>query len=239
MKKIECIIVDDEPLALDLIERYVKQTPFLDLKGRCHSPLEAMKLLDQYQIDLIFLDIQMLDMTGIEFSRTLKNGPKIIFTTAFEEYALEGFKVDALDYLLKPFNYEEFLKSANKAKEWFDRGASPKETQDGQASYIFVKSEYKLIRIDFESILYIEGLKDYVKIYLEDKSAPVLSLMSMKSIEELLPAHHFMRIHRSYIVNLGKIEIVERGKIKIKDTYMPVADNYKERFQEFINRSSL
>ncbi|MDB5256159.1 MAG: two component transcriptional regulator, LytTR family [Chitinophagaceae bacterium] len=238
MKKIKCLIVDDEPLALDLIERYVTQTPFLELKGRCHSPLEAMVLIEKESVDLLFLDIQMLDMTGIEFSRTLKNGPKIIFTTAFEKYALEGFRVDALDYLLKPFSYEEFLRSANKAKEWFDRGEPSKETKEEKQSYLFVKSEYKLIRIDLSNILYIEGLKDYVKIHLQDKSAPILSLMSMKAIEEQLPEHDFMRIHRSYIINLSKIEIVERGKIKIRETYMPVADNYKERFQEFINKSS-
>lgn len=233
------MIVDDEPLALDLIERYVRQTPFLELKGRGHSPLEAMAVMEEETIDLLFLDIQMLDMTGIEFSRTLKNGPKIIFTTAFEKYALEGFRVDALDYLLKPFSYEEFLKSAHKAKEWFDRGEAVKETQEEKPTFIFVKSEYKLIRIDLPSILYIEGLKDYVKIYLQDKPAPILSLMSMKAIEEQLPHHDFMRIHRSYIVNLGKIEIVERGKIKINGVYMPVADNYKDRFQEFISKSSL
>lgn len=234
------MIVDDEPLALDLIERYVRQTPFLDLKGRGHSPLEALAVMEEEPIDLLFLDIQMLDMTGIEFSRTLKNGPKIIFTTAFEQYALEGFRVDALDYLLKPFSYEEFLKSANKAKQWFDRGEPEnREVQEEKPAYIFVKSEYKLIRIDLSSILYIEGLKDYVKIYLKDKPAPILSLMSMKAIEEQLPQQDFMRIHRSYIVNLGKIEIVERGKIKINGVYMPIADNYKERFQEFLNKSSL
>ncbi|MBC7487711.1 MAG: response regulator transcription factor [Cytophagaceae bacterium] len=238
MRKINCLIVDDEPLALDLIERYVNQTPFLELKGRCHGPLEAMDIMDKEPVDLLFLDIQMLDMTGIEFSRTLKNGPKIIFTTAFEKYALEGFRVDALDYLLKPFNYGEFLRSANKAKGWFDRGEPAKEMKEDKQAYLFVKSEYKLIRIDLANILYIEGLKDYVKIHLQDKSAPILSLMSMKAIEEELPEQDFMRIHRSYIVNLSKIEIVERGKIRIRDFYMPVADNYKERFQEFINKSS-
>jgi DNA-binding LytR/AlgR family response regulator len=238
MKKIKCLIVDDEPLALDLIERYVRQTPFFELKGRCQSPLEAMTIMEEETIDLLFLDIQMLDMTGIEFSRTLKNGPKFIFTTAFEKYALEGFRVDALDYLLKPFNYEEFLRSANKAKEWFDRGELSKEEEPIKNSYIFVKSEYKLIRIDLSDILYIEGLKDYVKIYLLDKNAPILSLISMKAIEEQLPHHDFMRIHRSYIISLSKIESVERGKIKIKDVYMPIADNYKQRFHEFINKSS-
>ncbi|MDB5273922.1 MAG: two component transcriptional regulator, LytTR family [Chitinophagaceae bacterium] len=237
MKKIKCLIVDDEPLALDLIERYVRQTPFLELKGRCHSPIEAMTIMETETVDLLFLDIQMLDMTGIEFSRTLKNGPKIIFTTAFEKYALEGFRVDALDYLLKPFSYEEFLKSANKAKEWFDRGGLSKG-EEPKASYIFVKSEYKLIRVDLSDIMYIEGLKDYVKIYLEEKNAPILSLMSMKAIEEQLPPLDFMRIHRSYIINLNKIESVERGKVKIKDVYMPIADNYKQRFQEFVTKSS-
>ncbi len=238
MKKIKCLVIDDEPLALDLIERYVNQTPFLELIGRCYSCIEAMQIMNEELVDLLFLDIQMLDMTGIEFSRTLKNGPKFIFTTAFEQYALEGFKLDALDYLLKPFNYEEFLKSAQKARDLFEVIEAGRESKGPVRPYFFVKSEYKLIKIDFEEILYIEGLKDYAKIHLDHNTAPILTLMSMKSIEEQLPLHHFMRVHRSYIINLSKIESVERARIKIKDMYIPVADNYKQRFQEFLHKST-
>lgn len=237
MKKIRCLIIDDEPLALDLIERYVNQTPFLELVGRCFSCIEAMQVLHEESIDLIFLDIQMHDMTGIEFSRTLKNGPKFIFTTAYEEYALQGFKLDALDYLLKPFNYEEFVKSAQKAKDLFELIDASKE-RNVTSSYIFVKSEYKLIKVDLKDVLYIEGLKDYVKIHLDQDKTPIMSLMSVKAIEEQLPSHDFMRVHRSYIVNLHKIEAVERGKVKINEVYIPVADNYKQSFQEFINKNT-
>lgn len=236
MKKLSCLIIDDEPLALSIIEGYVNKTPFLELKGKCSSAFEAMELMNAGPVDLLFLDIQMPDLDGMEFSRTLKNGPRIIFTTAFQEYAVSGFKVDAVDYLLKPVNYEEFLHAANKAKEWYQvrTGAEPKP----EDSYLFVKSEYKQVKIDLNRVLFFEGLKDYVKIYLEDTEKPVLSLMSLKSLEEHIP-QKFMRIHRSFIVNLDKIETIERTQIVIGKKYMTIADQYKSKFMEYLASRSI
>ncbi len=238
MNKIKCLVVDDEPLALDLIESYVNRTPFLELAGRCASAFEAMEQLNTQAIDLIFLDIQMPDLSGIEFSRTLVDGPRVIFTTAFEEYALEGFKVDAVDYLLKPFNYEEFLRAATKAKSYIQMKAGAAETAE-KSPFLYVKSEYKLIKINLNEVLYFEGLKDYVKIHLTSQPKPILTLMSLKALEEKLPAEAFMRVHRSYIVNLEKIESVERSRIIIGDFAVVVSEQYREKFQAYLSSKYL
>lgn len=239
MRKIRCLIVDDEPLALDLIEDYVNKTPFLELVGRFNSPFPAIEVIPTANIDLIFLDIQMPGLTGIDFSKLLQNGPKVVFTTAYSQYALEGFKVDALDYLVKPFNYQEFLKTANKALTWFNLIEKQSEEKHSSSdTSIFVKSEYKLLKIEFDKILYIEGLKDYVKIYLKDQTKPILSLMSLKSLEEKLPNQQFMRVHRSFIVNLHQITKIERNRIVYGSVYIPIADSYKEQFQEFLSKNS-
>jgi DNA-binding LytR/AlgR family response regulator len=238
MKKIRCLIIDDEPLALDLIESYVLKTSFLELAGKCASAFEAIEIIHQEPIDLLFLDIQMPDLSGLELTRSLPKGPKVIFTTAFEQYALEGFKADAIDYLLKPFNYAEFLKAASKAREWmgFNQPApAPKE----EIQEIFVKSDYKLVKISLPEVLYIEGMKDYAKIYLITQDRPVLTLMSLKALEEQLPDRQFMRVHRSYIVNLSRIEAVERSQINIKGNLIPVADQYKEGFQQYLSNKSM
>ncbi|WP_234737180.1 LytR/AlgR family response regulator transcription factor [Tellurirhabdus bombi] len=243
-----CIAVDDEPLALGLVCVFIEKTPFLELKGRYSSAVEALQGLHQNPVDLIFLDIQMPDLTGIELARVLErakegNGPRIIFTTAYDHFALEGYKVDALDYLLKPFNYEEFLRAANKAKNYFDlvkRGtaapvleaARPVESED----YLFLKVEYQLVRVAFNDILYIEGLKDYVKVHLLSHSKPLLSLTSLKALEEKLPARLFMRVHRSFIVALDKIETVSRNTIQIGAAQIPVSDQYKDAFNQFMSR---
>ncbi|BDX38089.1 DNA-binding response regulator [Tenuifilaceae bacterium CYCD] len=235
MRTLKCIIVDDEPLALDLLESYVKKTPFLELVERFVSPYQAMQYLTENQVDLVFLDIQMPGITGIELSKVIQNGPKVVFTTAYSQYALEGFKVDAIDYLVKPFNYQEFLKAANKALTWFNLvNKQSEETSDDNA--IFVKSEYKLVKIEYDKIIYIEGLKDYVKIYMTDHSKPVLTLMTLKSLEERLPSTQFMRVHRSYIVNLTKINTIERSRIVFGSVYIPIADGYKEKFQGFLDK---
>ncbi len=230
---IRCLLVDDEPLALDLLEGYVTKTPSMELAGRCSSAFQAMEMLDKTEVDLIFLDIQMPGLSGLEYSRNLKDGPKVIFTTAFEQYALEGFKVDALDYLLKPISYPEFLNTVNKAKRWFEH--FEKTAISETRTSIFVKADYKLVQIDFNNILYIEGLKDYVKFCLEDNEKSVLSLMSMKSLEENLPESKFMRVHRSFIVNLDKIKTIERNRIVFGKEYIPISENYKEKFQKFVN----
>lgn len=241
MRKIRCLIVDDEPLALDLIEDYVLKTPFLELVNKFSSPFQAIDALQNEKIDLIFLDIQMPGLSGIDFSKLLQNGPKIIFTTAYSQYALEGFKVDALDYLVKPINYQEFLKASNKALTWFSLIEQNSESKSVEPSItsIFVKSEYKLLKVELSDILYIEGLKDYVKIYLKEQSKPILSLMSLKTLEEKLSPEQFMRVHRSFIVNLSQISRIERNRIVFGSVYIPIADSYKEPFQEFLNKKFL
>jgi two-component system, LytTR family, response regulator len=241
MRKIKCLIVDDEPLALELLEDYVLKTPFLELVNKFNSPFQAIEALQNEKIDLIYLDIQMPGLSGIDFSKLIHNGPKVIFTTAYSQYALDGFKVDALDYLVKPINYQEFLKASNKALTWFsmiEQGQENKTIESSNTS-IFVKSEYKLLKVELSDILYIEGLKDYVKIYLKDQSKPILSLMSLKNLEEKLSPDQFMRVHRSFIVNLNQISKIERNRIVFGSVYIPIADNYKDAFQEFISRKSL
>jgi len=230
---ISCLIVDDEPIALDILENYVKKTPFLVLRGRCAGAMDALKIMATEKIDLLFLDIQMPQINGLEFSKTLHDDTKVIFTTAFEQYALDGFKVNALGYLLKPFNYTEFLEAAMRAKEWFDLKQT-KVSQPAGSDSMFVKSEYKLVRIEFDKLLFIEGLKDYAKFYLQDKNAPILSLMTLKSLEESLPSY-FMRVHRSYIVNLKKVTTIERNEIVFGQVSIPVAEKYKDAFQGFLN----
>lgn len=233
--ELNCLIVDDEPLALDLMESYVKRTPFLSLVGRCSSALEVLPMVKEQKIDLIFLDIQMPELNGLELSRMLDERTKVIFTTAFEQYALEGFRVDALDYLLKPISYPEFLKAANKALQWCEMSGK-QENGEKEPRSIFVKADYKLVRIDLGKILYIEGLKDYVKIYLEGETQPVVSLMSLKSLEELLPASEFIRVHRSFIVRLDKVKVIERNRIVYGKEYIPISDSYKDKFQEYLNK---
>lgn len=232
--KLKCAIVDDEPLALGLLESYVEKTPFLELTGKYSSAVQAMKELPEKSTDLLFLDIQMPELNGLEFSKMVDSHTRIIFTTAFEQYAIDGYKVNALDYLLKPISYNDFLQAANKAVQWFELLKQPQE----EITSIFVKSDYKLIQIKLDNILYIEGLKDYVKIYEEGTNRPVLSLMSMKSMEELLPASRFMRVHRSYIVQKSKIRVIDRGRIIFGKTSIPVSDSYKTAFQEYLDRRS-
>jgi DNA-binding LytR/AlgR family response regulator len=241
MNKLSCLIVDDEPLALDLLEKYTRKTPFLDLTMRCSSAVEAMGILNEKKIDLIFLDIQMPEVSGIDFSKMIGNEIKIVFTTAFSEYAIEGYKVNALDYLLKPFNYEEFLRAANKAKEWFEfKESRPAAYNRGSDDFIFVRSEYKQIKIDLNDVIYFEGLKDYVKIRIINQPKPVMTIMSLKSLEELLPEKNFMRIHRSYIIALDKIELIERNQVIMNSNiHISIADPYKKQFREFISGRSV
>ena len=231
---LNCAIIDDEPLALNLLESYVGKTPFLKLVGKYSSAVQAMKELNDKQIDLLFLDIQMPELNGLEFSKMIEGHTRIVFTTAFEQHAIDGYKVNALDYLLKPISYVDFLQAANKAVQWFELLQQPREKIES----IFVKSDYKLIQIDLKKIVYIEGLKDYIKIYEEDTPKPILSLMSMKSMEELLPTSRFMRVHRSYIVQKDKIRVIDRGRIVFGKTYIPISDSYKQVFQEFLEQRS-
>lgn len=223
---IRCLIVDDEPLALDLIESYVRQTPFLELAGRCSNAMEALEALEKGKIELIFLDIQMPRLNGIELSGLIKYDTRVIFTTAFEQYALDGFKADALDYLLKPISYPEFLKAATKARKWFSMSRTNKSEQTSQNS-IFVKSDYRIVQVDIPDITYVEGVKDYIRIH-TSKGEAVMTLMSMKSMEEHLNPDIFIRIHRSFIININKIDSIEKSTVKIGRTSIPISDSYKE-----------
>lgn len=240
--KLECIAVDDEPLALGLVCAFIEKTPFLNLAGRFSSAVEALQVINSKPIDVIFLDIQMPDLTGIELARVLEKAgnkaPRIIFTTAFNQYALDGFRVDAIDYLLKPFNYEEFLRAASKAQAYVElvQKASSAGSPEPKDEYLFLKVEYQLVRIAYDDILYTEGLKDYVKVHLKSDPKPILSLTSLKALEEKLPASKFMRVHRSFIVNLDKISAVTRNTIQIGATSIPVSDQYKEAFNQFLSK---
>ena len=237
--KLQTIALDDEPLALKLVTGYIQKTPFLNLVGEFDNPLDAVEFLADNVVDLIVLDIQMPDLTGIEFAKILQDGPKIIFTTAYEKYAIEGFKLSAVDYLLKPFSYQEFLTAVQKAKKLIDLEHAALPTLEANNQFLFLKSEYKIRRINFNDILYIEGLKDYVKVHLQTDEKPIMSLNSVKSLEQKLPDDRFMRVHRSFIVNLNKIETIERSRIVFGKTYIPVSDQYKEKFQDYINKNFL
>ncbi|MDP4185061.1 MAG: LytTR family DNA-binding domain-containing protein [Bacteroidota bacterium] len=234
------IAIDDEPLALQLVTGYIKKTPFLEFLGSFDNPLSAMEFMENEPVDLIFLDIQMPDLTGTAFARSLSPGPRIVFTTSYEKYAIEGFKLDAVDYLLKPFGYDEFIIAAQKAQRLFDLERNAKLPEvEVNSQFLFLKSEYKIIRINFDDILYIEGLKDYIKVYLRNENKPVLSLSSMKAVESKLPASMFMRVHRSFIVNLNQIQTIERFRIVFGNKYIPVSDQYKSKFQEFLDKNFL
>ena len=233
---ITCAIIDDEPLAAGLLESYAKKTPYLSLSGTYNSAVEAMKHLREDPVQLLFLDIQMPELSGIEFAKILPKETKIIFTTAFPQYAIEGFKVNALDYLLKPISYNDFLKAIDKAMDWF----SIAQRQDvyRRDRFMFVKSDYKLQRVCLDDILYIEGLKDYVRFYLKNDET-VMSLMSMKKLEEYLPKPEFLRTHRSFIVHMTETPLVERFRIVFNGVQIPISDNYKEDVQKYFDDHTL
>lgn len=238
---LDCIAIDDEPLGLGLVSTFIERTPFLNLVGKYSSAVEALQKINSTKIDLIFLDIQMPDLTGIELARVLDksgNTSRIIFTTAYNHFALEGYKVDALDYLLKPFNYEEFLRAATKGRNYYElknQALSP-TTTSATEEYIFLKVEYQMVKVSLKSILFIEGLKDYVKVHIENEQRQILTLTSLKNLEERLPHHQFMRVHRSYIVNLDQINAVTRNSIIIHNTTIPVSEQYKDEFNHYLSK---
>jgi len=236
--KIPCIAIDDEPLAVKKISAYIQKTPFLELVAECRSAFEAMSILEHHKIRLIFIDINMPDLNGLEFVKSLTDKPYIVFTTAYSEYAVEGFQVDAADYLLKPITYSSFLKAANKVKNLIELTTNNQnEIVRTTASHLFVKSDYKLIRIELDDIRYIEGQHEYIKINLAN-GKPVMTHLSMKAIEEQLPSGQFMRVHRSYIVNLKKVSVIERNRIVFDGkVYIPVSEQYKGKFQEYIDKN--
>ena len=299
--RLTCMIIDDEPLAVTLLESYVKKTPFLELKGAFNSAIDALSVISDDPPNLMFLDIQMPELSGMEFSHMISTETRIIFTTAFEKYAFDSYKVNALDYLLKPVSYPDFLKSSQKALQWYEMIKKAKisvqlpgndtastimiEDSDNSANTsaidatnfinsntasattdanvadstavsatsainishakaassdtIFIKADRKLIQVRLADILYVEGLKDYVKIHVEGQPYPILSLMTMKSMEELLPRSRFVRVHRSFIVQPDKIKVIERSRIVFGKVHIPISDSYKATFAEFVARRTL
>jgi two-component system, LytTR family, response regulator LytT len=236
---IKCIAIDDEPLALNKMSNYITKTPFLELVGVCRSGFDAIDYFSKYKVDLMFIDINMPDINGLDFVKSLQNKPQIIFTTAFSEYAFEGFKVNALDYLLKPIGYNDFLKAANKAKNYFESNSIQTTKKEGEREYLFVKSGYKIVRISLGDIIYIEGMREYVRINLAN-SKSILSLIALRVLEEQLPSDKFMRVHRSYIVNLEKIATIDHSRIIFEgNVYIPVSDQYKDFFQKYLSSHSL
>jgi two-component system response regulator LytT len=246
---INCIAVDDEPIALDLIVSYINQTPFLKLVEKCSGAVAALKVIhDRPEVQLIFLDIRMAGLSGIELARLVEQSDgkkklRIIFTTAYDQYALESYKVAALDYLLKPFNYVDFFRAATKAFDYFAvmQNHQPVNhvqpvSAPGNKEFIYLKVEYQLVKINIQDILYIEGLKDYVKVYLKNEPKPILSLTSLKVLDEKLPPDRFLRLHRSFIVSLDNIKAVTKNAVQVGQTTIHVTEQYKDVFASFLNK---
>lgn len=238
--KLSCFIIDDEPLALGLLETYVERTDFLVLEGKYTSALAAVEDIYTQHPNLVFLDIQMADLNGLEFAKSISPETRIIFTTAFEQYALESYRLNALDYLLKPFSYADFLRAATKALQWYELKHKAEETGgDVVKDSVFIKVDYKLVRLEIRRILYIEGFKDYIRIYLEDDSRPLMTHMTLKAFEAMLPSDKFMRVHKSFIVHTDKIKEVEKNKIIFGKIRIPVSDSYRDLFQSYIGAKIL
>ncbi len=251
--QVTCAIIDDEPLACELLKQHVSNVSFLKLEGVYNTASQAVRNIAESPVDLVFMDIQMPDINGIDLTRMLPIHTKIVFTSAFREYALDAFRVGALDYLLKPINYEEFLQAANKgllAKEQLhgiqqaQKNDSPDQTTTNDApenkDFVFVKADYKTIRIDLNDLAYIEGQKDYVRFYMmSNLTQPIQSLVSMKNIMQHLPSPKFIRVHRSYIVNTDHINCLERGEIVIQDQHIPISEGYKPELHQFIKQNCI
>ena len=238
---IKVLAIDDEPLALQQLVSYIQKVSFLQLVGQCQSALEAKDILNREPVDAVFCDINMPDLNGMDFVKSLAAPPLIVFTTAYSEYAVEGFKVNAVDYLLKPFGLDDFRRAANRLKERLETSpvavpvAEMPQSNAEEDDTIFIKTDYKVVKIAISDIRYIEGMSEYLKIHLEGQPKPIVTLLSMKKMEEYLPPS-FMRIHRSYIINLKKIQEVNKNRVIMDaDTYLPIGDNYKEAFNDYLN----
>ena len=244
---IKCIAIDDEPLALKKLVTYIKKIPYLELVAQCHSAIEAQKVIDQQEVEAIFLDINMPDLNGMDFAKSIEQGhsrgPVLVFTTAYSEYAIEGYKANGVGYLLKPYGFDEFEAAAQKVKDVCEIRQQAKDevsTQIGDDGIIYVKSDYKIVRINIEQIRYIEAMSEYLRISCEGKDKPVIVLLSMKKIEEHLPSNKFMRIHRSFIINLDKVSEVKKNHVLMEgDVSLPIGDNYKDAFINYLNSKIL
>ena len=239
---IRCLAIDDEPLALQQIVAYIGKVPFLELAAQCQSALEARQYLENDTVDAIFCDINMPDLNGMDFVKSLVVPPLVVFTTAYSEYAVEGFRVNAVDYLLKPFGLQDFQRAANRLKDRFEASANPTSSDNSLTSddnTLFLKTDYRIIKVSIPDIVYIEGMSEYLKVWIDGETKPIITLLSMKKIEERLP-DYFMRIHRSYIINLTKIQEVNKNRVIMgPDVYLPVGDLYKEAFQTYLNTKFL
>ncbi|MDO7137499.1 LytR/AlgR family response regulator transcription factor [Algibacter lectus] len=232
----KCVIIDDEPLAIDVVESYVQQVGGIEIVAKCTNPLEAIILLNKHQVDLVFLDIEMPNLTGIDLVKAIDNMPQFIFTTAYPEYALDGFNLNATDYLVKPIPFHRFLKAISRAKEKYELEnkvvVSPQVTETAAPvavnNFIFVKSEYENIKINIDTIIYLQGLKDYIKIYTSDTQKPILTLSSFKDILDKLPPSKFIRVHKSYVVSIEHIKAIQKSKILVADMRIPVGETYKD-----------
>lgn len=235
MNRLRCMIVDDEPLAVKMLENFISRTEGLELVASFNDPLMALESLDELDVELLFLDIQMPDLDGLNLSRQVPSSTKIIFTTAFKQYAYDSYEVSALDFLLKPIRYQKFLSAIEKARQWFDRNSVSNSNIISRQNSMFIRVDNMLRQIDFDKIVYISGLKDYVSIYLEGERRPVITHLTMKSVEEILPADNFMRVHRSYIIALNKIRAIDRNNcVYIGDEVIRVTDAYREAFLSYV-----
>ena len=235
---INCIAIDDEPLALELLEDNIRQVPYLNLVGKSSNAINAMQLLKETNVDLVFLDIQMPGLTGLQLIKSLSVKPMFILVTAYEKFALEGFNLDVVDYLVKPVSLDRFIKACNKAQELHElrTGNKPVETKN-EEDYFFINVDYSLVKILFKNIIWIEGLKDYIKIYLKDSSKPLVTRLSMKALEDELPTSLFIRIHKSYIISKNFITSVKKSSVFLDNkTELPVGENYKERIEELVSK---
>lgn len=235
MNRINCLIVDDEPAALEVLEHFIGKVFFLNLTKKCQHAIEAMQILEENKIDLLFLDINMPDIDGLQLLKSIKSKPLVIFTTGYKEYALNGYEFDIVDFLLKPFDFERFLRAVNKANNLISKSTLSPVTHQKPKQFIFVKADYKLVKINVDDILFVEGLKDYIKIYTKQKL--ILTLMSMTAIEEKLPADEFLRLHRSYIISLSKIDSVSRHRVIIGEKFIPISVPYREKFYLIIDKN--
>jgi DNA-binding LytR/AlgR family response regulator len=233
---IRCLIIDDEPLAQRVIEKYAENVPYLEIVRKCNNALEAIEILHQEEIHLLFLDINMPRLNGMDFLKTLKNPPLVIITTAYAEYAIQGYEMDVLDYLMKPFAFDRFLKAVQKAADflWSREAGSGEthETENPEERFIFIKSSKKTYKVNLSEILYIEALGDYVKIYTNERM--IVSYQSLKNLESLLPAKSFPRVHKSFIIALSRIDMIEGNQVKIRDRMIPVGTNFKTEFERLI-----
>ena len=230
---INCLLIDDEPLALQLLEDFVKKTPYLQLVGKFEEPLQALPLIESQQIDLLFLDIKMPDISGIDFFRSLTVKPEVIFTSAYSEYAIDGFELNAMDYLLKPVSFEKFLAACNRVKEYQElKNAKTLRGND----YFFINAAHKLHKVFYDDIIYLEGLKDYTKIHLASSASPLIILHNLKYFEDMLDQTEFIRIHRSYIVSIRKLTTVSRKSVMVQSNELPVSDNYREGFFSIVEK---